>query len=203
MSEEKSSIGLAAINVVVFAVMAFMGGIGNADFMIGHGAIYPPKMLTEGVWYPLFTAMFLHFDIEHLANNMIMLVAVGSYVEKNMGSVRVVILYLLAGLGGNVLSFVNDLHGHINTVSAGASGAVFGLVGALLALAIKNKGTIEKLGIKRIILMIALSLVSGLTTAGVDNVAHIGGLICGIILGFILGKNEEPEEPMPEIIDMQ
>ena len=73
-------------------------------------------------------------------------------------------------------------------IKTGAFVAVFGLVGALLSMAVKNKGSIEGLGIRQILLMIALSLVSGLTSAGVGNVAHFGGLATGFIIGLILYK---------------
>ncbi|MCR5451500.1 MAG: rhomboid family intramembrane serine protease [Lachnospiraceae bacterium] len=190
--KEKGCIGLAVINILVFAYMLIIGVAGDGEYMSTHGAIYPPFMLEKNMWYPLFTAMFMHFDVRHLANNMIMLVAVGSYVERNMGTIRFLVLYLLAGLAGNILSFVNDIYGHLYTVSAGASGAVFGLVGALFALALKNRGNIEGLGARRILIMIIISLLIGFTSAGVDNVAHVGGLIAGFLLGFLLLVHRKP-----------
>ena len=188
MKAEKGCIVLAVLNIVIFLLMYVAGVAGDAGFMASHGAIFPPVMIEHGIWYPFFTAMFLHFDIEHLANNMVMLVAVGRYIENEMGTFKLMIIYLCSGIIGNVLSFMGDLHGEINVVSAGASGAVFGLVGSLLAMAIKNKGIIEGLGIRNIILMIALSLVSGFTSAGVDNTAHVGGLIAGLLIGLVLYK---------------
>ncbi len=183
---EKGCIILAAVNIVVFLYMFVTKSAGDAEFMATHGAVYIPYMLENGIWYPVFTAIFLHFDIEHLANNMVMLVAVGRYIEKDMGTIKLVILYIISGMLGNILSIAGDFYSQEFVVSAGASGAVFGLVGGLLAMAIKNRGNIEGLGIRQILLMIALSLVSGFTSAGVDNVAHVGGLISGFVLGLVL-----------------
>ena len=192
MKVEKGCIVLAAVNIIIFLLMYAAGAAGDAEFMASHGAVFPPLMIGRGIWYPLFTAMFLHFDIEHLANNMVMLVAVGRYIEYEMGTLKFFIVYLCSGVLGNVLSFVADLHGDMNTVSAGASGAVFGLVGALLAMAIKNKGRIEGLGLRQILLMIVLSLVSGFTSAGVDNTAHVGGLIAGLLIGLVIYSPAQP-----------
>ena len=185
---EKGCIILAVANILVFLYMFVVGVSGDAEYMATHGAVFFPYMIKNGMWYPLVTAMFLHFDIEHLANNMVMLVAVGRYVEKDMGTVKFVLVYFVSGVLGNILSLARDMRTEEFAVSAGASGAVFGLVGALLSMAVKNKGSIEGLGIRQILLMIALSLVSGLTSAGVDNVAHFGGLATGFIIGLILYK---------------
>ncbi len=191
MRTKKGCIFLAFVNTAIFLYMFATKTAGNVDFMARHGAIYYPLMVENGIWYPIFTAMFLHFDAGHLANNMIMLVAVGRYVEKDMGTVKFMIVYILSGLIGNVLSLMMDISSGKYVVSAGASGAVFGLVGALLAMAIKNRGRIEGLGVRQILLMIALSLFSGFTSAGVDNVAHVGGLVSGFILGLILFKRKK------------
>ena len=185
---KKGCIILAVANILVFLYMFAVGVSGDTEYMATHGAVFFPYMIKNGMWYPLVTAMFLHFDIEHLANNMVMLVAVGRYVEKDMGTVKFVLVYFVSGVLGNILSLAGDIMTGEHAVSAGASGAVFGLVGALLSMAVKNKGSIEGLGIRQILLMIALSLVSGLTSAGVDNVAHFGGLATGFIIGLILYK---------------
>ena len=191
---KKGCIALAVVNIAVFLYQSVTGTAGNAEYLASHGAVFFPYMESREAWYPLFTAMYLHFDFEHLANNMVMLLAVGRYVEKDMGTVRFLIVYTVSGLLGNILSLGFDIYAGEYAVSAGASGAVFGLVGALLAMAVKNKGSIEGLGIKQILLMIVLSLVSGLTSAGVDNVAHAGGLVTGFLIGLILFRRNLREE---------
>ena len=88
---DKGCIILAVANIVIFLFMYVTKTAGDTEFMATHGAVYIPYMIERGVWYPIFTAMFLHFDIEHLVNNMVMLVAVGRYVEKDMGTVRFIL----------------------------------------------------------------------------------------------------------------
>ncbi len=185
---------LIAANAAVFIIFNIIGRTNDPEFMLYHGAVFTPMVLKQGAWYTLFTSMFLHFDISHIANNMIMLAAAGSYVEREMGSIRYLITYLLAGLGGNILSLYVDLQTMEYAVSAGASGAVFGVTGALLALALKNRGRVQGLGAPRIIIMIALSLYSGFTSIGVDNWAHVGGLVCGFVIAFLISPRKKPEQ---------
>ncbi len=185
---------LIAANAAVFIIFNIIGRTNDPEFMLYHGAVFTPMVLKQGAWYTLFTSMFLHFDISHIANNMIMLAAAGSYVEREMGSIRYLITYLLAGLGGNILSLYVDLQTMGYAVSAGASGAVFGVTGALLALALKNRGRVQGLGAPRIIIMIALSLYSGFTSIGVDNWAHVGGLVCGFVIAFLISPRKKPEQ---------
>ena len=184
----KICISLAAINIAIFLILNLSGDTRSGEFMAEHGAMYPPLITEEGKWYLLLTAVFLHFDLSHLANNMIMLVAVGSYVEREMGPLRFLLFYLLCGLGSSGISlWWNNFTGDL-AVSAGASGAIFGCVGGLLALAIKHKGRVQGLGIRNILLMAALSLYAGFTTAGVDNAGHVGGFVTGLLLGFLFQK---------------
>ncbi len=185
---------LIAANAAVFIIFNIIGRTNDPEFMLYHGAVFTPMVLKQGAWYTLFTSMFLHFDISHIANNMIMLAAAGSYVEREMGSIRYLITYLLAGLGGNILSLYVDLQTMEYAVSAGASGAVFGVTGALLALALKNRGRVQGLGAPRIIIMIALSLYSGFTSIGVNNWAHVGGLVCGFVIAFLISPRKKPEQ---------
>lgn len=186
LKPELTGVILVIINVIIFIILNIIGDTSDPEFLLQHGAVFPPKMIAENSWYPMLTAMFLHFDIEHLTNNMIMLIAVGSYVERELGKGRFLLLYLGTGIIGNVVSFMHNCSTQIYTVSAGASGAVFGLVGGLMALAIKQGGRVEGLKWTNILLMIALSIVAGLTSSGVDNVAHVAGLISGVLFGLLL-----------------
>ena len=115
---------LVAANIIVFIVLSYLGNTEDPEFMLYHGAAFPPMIIEKGAWYTLFTSMFLHFNFSHIVNNMIMLLAAGSYVERGMGSIRYLITYILAGLGGNALSLYFSLRTMDYAVSAGASGAV-------------------------------------------------------------------------------
>ncbi len=180
------TIGLIAANVLVFIVLSFLGQTENAQFMLDHGAMYVPYVLERGEYYRLFTTMFLHFGFEHLMNNMVMLGVIGWSLEREIGSVKFLILYLASGLCGNVVSGVVAYVTQDFAVSAGASGAIFGIMGAMVYVAIRNRGRVGDLSGTGLIIMVVLSLYYGFIGAGIDNLAHIGGLIFGFLLGVLL-----------------
>lgn len=180
------TIALVIINVTVFFVLSFGGMTENALYMAEHGAMYVPYFLYNKEYYRIFTCMFLHFGFEHLMNNMVTLFIVGRYLEPVVGKVRFLIIYLLSGIGGSALSLLAEIWTGDYAVSAGASGAIFGLTGALLGLAVLNRGRIAGLTKQGIILMIVLSLYNGFVSESVNNLAHIGGLSCGFIVTFLL-----------------
>lgn len=185
-SEALCTTVLIVINVAVFLILSMLGNTEDAVFMLHHGAMYEP-LVTEGQeYYRLFTCMFLHFGITHLMNNMVMLGALGWNLEVEIGKIRFIIIYFISGLGGNILSLIAGISAGEAVVSAGASGAVFGLMGALLYVVIANRGRLGRLSGRGMIFMVILSLYFGLTSGGVDNMAHIGGLICGFFLAVIL-----------------
>ena len=185
-SREKCNLLMVMINIVVFIVLEIMGSTTDTLFMVRHGAMYEPLVTQQGEYYRLFTCMFLHFGITHLMNNMVMLGALGWNLELEIGKLRFIIIYFLSGIGGNILSLIAAISAGESAVSAGASGAVFGLMGALLYVVIANRGRLGQLSGRGMIFMVVLSLYFGLTSSGVDNMAHIGGLICGFIFAVIL-----------------
>ena len=134
----------------------------------------------------LLICMFLHFGFDHLLNNMVTLVLIGWNLEIEIGKIKFLLIYILSGLGGNILSAWWDIQTGEYAVSAGASGAIFGLIGALLYVAIRNRGRIGDISGKGIIFMIILSLYYGFTSTGVDNMAHIGGVLSGFLLSILL-----------------
>lgn len=186
MKKQKCTILLIAINVILFLLLSFSGMTEDAEYMLEHGAMYVPYMMGGNEYYRLFTSMFLHFGIDHLANNMVMLAAIGWNLEYEIGKIKFLIIYLVSGLAGNILSALGDIIIGEYAVSAGASGAVFGIMGALLYVVIRNRGRIGTISGRGLVLMIILSLYYGFTSSGVDNLAHIGGLLSGFILGVLL-----------------
>lgn len=177
---------LIIINIAAFLVMSMIGNTEDAVFMLQHGAVYEPLIIENHEFYRIFTSIFLHFGISHLMNNMVMLGALGWNLELEIGKVRFLIIYLLSGIGGNLLSLYRSVSVEEYAVSAGASGAVFGLMGALLYVVIANNGRLGRISGRGLIIMAALSLYFGLTSSGVDNWAHIGGLLSGFFLAFVL-----------------
>ena len=153
----KMTILLILINTVIFLGLSVIGNTGDGGFMAGHGAMYIPYVTENGEYYRLFTCMFLHFYFSHLMNNMVMLGAFGLYLEPELGSIRFLAVYLLSGLGGNLLSLMVHINEATGSVSAGASGAVFGLMGVLVWMLLKNRGTVGRIRGQRIFLMVGLS----------------------------------------------
>ena len=182
---------LAAINVIVFFVLSLRGMTENGMFLLEHGAMYVPKVIEDREIYRLFTSMFLHFGFQHLMNNMITLAVIGWNLELEIGKFRFLLIYILSGLGGNLLSAFYDIWTAEYAVSAGASGAIFGVIGALLYIVMRNKGRIRDISGKGVLFMIVISLYYGITSGGVDNMAHIGGLVTGFVLSVLLYRKAD------------
>lgn len=195
-SRSMVNLTIVMINVIVFLVLSFMGDTENADFMVQHGASYTPYIVQDGKYYLLVTSMFLHFGLDHLFNNMVVLIFMGDVLEKKLGKIRYLFIYFGGGIAGNCLSVYMDLQKAQYPVSAGASGAIFAVIGAILWLIIKNKGRLGDISGRKFVLMIVLSVFQGYTSIGVDNAAHIGGLVIGFFLCMILsiGVKESEDE---------
>ena len=174
------------INIAIFLTVEFTGSSLNTQHMVNWGAAYTPWILQEHEYYRLVTCMFLHFGIRHLGNNMLVLFFVGYCLERSIGKIKYLLIYLLGGIGANIFSLGMEVYRQESVVSAGASGAVFAVIGALLYIVIRNRGRIENFTTRQLMILAALSLYHGVTSAGVDNAAHFGGLVCGFFLCVLL-----------------
>ncbi len=192
--EAVCTVGLIVVNVAVFMIMTMFGDTEDAVFMLQHGAMYEPFVIEQHEYYRMFTCLFLHFGIDHLLNNMVMLGALGWNLEQEIGRVRFLVIYFVSGIAGNILSLFYDLSTGNPAVSAGASGAIFGLMGALLYVVILNRGRLGRLSGRGMLIMVALSLYFGFASSGVDNLAHIGGLVSGFILAALLYRKKKTYE---------
>lgn len=189
MEDNKKAVcttALIVVNVAVFFILSFIGMTEDSMFMLEHGAMYQPYIVEGHEYYRVFTSLFLHFGISHLLNNMVMLGALGWNLEMETGKVRFLIIYFISGLGGNLLSLYMNAKADELVVSAGASGAIFGLMGAMVCVVLKNHGRAGRITNRGILFMVALSLYFGITSSGVDNAAHIGGLVCGFITAALI-----------------
>lgn len=182
---------IVVINVAIFFILSLFGDTEDAAFMLQHGAMYEPMVTQQHEFYRIFTSMFLHFGITHLLNNMVLLGALGWNLELEIGKIRFLIIYLVSGIGGNLLSLYFGISAETYAVSAGASGAIFGLMGALLYVVIANRGRLGRLSGRGMLFMVILSLYFGLTSSGVDNWAHIGGLVTGFVMAVILYRRKD------------
>ena len=176
---------LIVLNVLFFLYLEITGSSENVYFMYTKGAMSAPAVLEDGEYYRLLTAMFMHFGIRHIMNNMLVLFVLGDNLERALGHVKYLIFYLLCGIGSNWVSMMAHSTDTM-TVSAGASGAIFGVVGGLLYVVTANKGRLEDLSTRQLVIMIFFSLYLGYTSTGVDNTAHLSGLVIGIVLAIIL-----------------
>ncbi|MCP1102449.1 rhomboid protease GluP [Aequitasia blattaphilus] len=183
---------IAAINIVVFFFLTFQGRTEDAGFLLEHGGMYVPYVFERNEYYRIFTSIFIHAGFNHLVNNMISLFLFGINLEKTIGKVKFIVIYFISGLGANLLSGWFDVVQNEYVVSVGASGAIFGLIGALLYVAIRNRGRIGNISGRGLLIMIVFTLYYGFTSVGVDNIAHLGGLILGFILGVLLYWKRKP-----------
>jgi len=192
--------GLLAVNVGVFALMLLAGaGFWHTPkgVQLAWGANFGPAT-QDGQWWRLFTALFIHFGVVHLALNMWALWDVGRLVEQLYGRWRFALLYVLSGLLGNLVSLV--LHGN-EAVSGGASGAIFSLYGALLVFLWRERQNVEPGEFRWLFggaaVFASLMLGVGFIAQGIDNAAHGGGLLAGALLGLVLARRWGPNGATP------
>lgn len=180
------TIMLVVANAVVYLILEIMGNTESASFIASHGGMYPEFILYNNQWWRILTAMFIHFGAVHLLNNMVIFCLVGARLERAVGHIRLLLVYIISGIGGGLLSYYRMLYTGDYAVAAGASGAVFGTIGGLLWAVILHRGHFEELTTKGLIGMLALSLYYGFSTIGIDNWSHIGGMVTGFVSAFIL-----------------
>ena len=176
---------LLVLNLLLWITLEVSGGSRNAQVLIDFGALSAP-LIVDGEYWRLFTAMFLHAGVMHILANSLSLFIFGQIVERSYGHARFALIYLLAGLFGSVASFTLNSTG----VGVGASGAVFGIVGALAAYLVANRRVMGEFGrqnLMGLLVLVGINIVFGLTATGIDNWAHMGGLASGFLLGLALG----------------
>ena len=175
------------IALIVFNVLIYLISRVNPDETYYRFAMIPDK-IHQGQWYRLITAAFLHLNTEHILFNMIALLVIGSPVEALVGRVRFGAIYLIAGVGGSVCSY---LLSKPNIEGIGASGAIFGLFGAYAVLARRHH-----FDTRIVAVMIALELGISFLDPGIDWRAHIGGLIVGAVV--TVGFTQAERRPAPQ-----
>lgn len=185
MSEYPVTFSLIAINVMAYLLTAFLSHDiinSNINVLVFLGGKVD-SLIAQGEYYRLITCMFLHGGIIHLAFNMYALYAIGPVIEKFFGHSRYFAIYMVSGLCSSLLSFFMS-----PGISIGASGAIFGILGACLVFAVKMKNRIGREFLTNIVMVIAINLFIGFSTSFVDNFGHLGGLAGGILSSLILFK---------------
>ncbi|GAB3795520.1 rhomboid family intramembrane serine protease [Virgibacillus kimchii] len=171
---------LLITNMIIFFIMEAAGNSQSVETLIEFGAKYNPAII-EGEWWRIISSMFLHIGFLHLFMNMLAVYYLGSIVERIFGSGRFMFIYFLAGIGGGLASFAFSMN-----VSAGASGALFGLFGTLLYFGINYKQIFLQTMGRGVLLVIIINIVFGFTIPQIDNAAHLGGLVFGFIASAIV-----------------
>lgn len=180
--------GILGLVGLAFLAETLMGGSTRTAVLMTLGA-HINVLVAQGERWRLFTAMFLHIGTMHILFNGWALYSLGKEIETLYGSLRFTVIYLLAGLFGNLAYYLIGSDATAVVVSAGASGGVFGIVGAEVAFWLRNRELFGKFGQQRLLnlaLLVGINLVLGFTSAGINNLAHLGGLISGFLIAFIL-----------------
>ena len=180
---------LIAINVLVFIAMVATGVSFTQPApqdVLNWGGDYGPYTVGAHQWWRLLTSCFLHFGIIHIGFNMYVLYQIGPFIEKVFGRARYLVIYFFAGLGGSIVS----VWVHPTAVGAGASGAIFGLYGAVFGFLLRNRRSLDPAVIKSIAqsagIFVLYNVVYGSITRTTDLSAHFGGLITGFVVGSLL-----------------
>jgi rhomboid protease GluP len=182
---------LITINVLVYIFSAFYSHSivdMNLETLVYMGALFGPYTVQQGEWWRLFTAMFLHGGMTHILMNMFSLYIVGRGAEMYFDTKSYLSIYLFSGLIGGLAS----LSVHPESVGIGASGAIFGMFGALAGFFLAHREKINehfKAFMKDFAMIIGINLVIGLSIPSVDVSAHVGGLFVGMLGGFLISKN--------------
>lgn len=181
--------GIIALNVILFLLMYILGD-GSTDpyTLIKFGANYRGT-IAYNEFYRLITCAFLHIGLLHLIFNSYALYVIGVQLESYFGKVKYIAIYLLSAVSASLMSIIFS-----DSISAGASGAIFGLLGALLYFGYHYRVYLGGVLKSQIIPLIVVNLIFGFTMSGIDNAAHIGGLIGGALMAMAVGVPNKSEK---------
>ncbi|WP_125683342.1 rhomboid family intramembrane serine protease [Levilactobacillus yonginensis] len=176
------TVGLIVIMVLVYGAMTVSGGSTNVNVLITYGAKVN-ALIQQGEWWRLATPMFLHIGFTHILMNMITLYFVGMQIEAAFGHTRFLVMFLVSGIGGNIASFCFS-----DSLSAGASTAIFGLFGAFMMLgeSFWQNPVIQQLA-RTFMAFVVMNIAFDVFTPGIDLAGHIGGLAAGFLVAYTVG----------------
>jgi len=183
----------------VFVAETFLGGSEEPLVLLRLGANERSLVLGQGQWWRLVASMFLHIGFVHVLLNGWALFQLGPLVEAWLGSPRLLAIYFASGVAGSLASVLWRQVG----LSAGASGAIFGILGALIAFLVRRHDRLRPAArslLLQFLLWAGINVFFGFTNPGIDNAAHLGGFAAGLVLGWFMQENElrRPAAPAPE-----
>ena len=174
--------GLIILNIIMFLLMYILGnGSEDINTLVKFGALYKPYVLN-GEYFRVISTAFLHIGVIHLLVNCYSLYVIGSQMESFLGKVKFLLVYLVSAVSGSLMSLI-----FTDAVSAGASGAIFGLLGSMLYFGYNYRVFLGNVLKSQIIPLILLNLFIGFSLSGIDNAAHIGGLVGGVFSTMAVG----------------
>ena len=177
---------LLGVNLLLWLLVEMSGGSTNTSVLLNFGAM-EAQHIAAGDYWRLFTATFLHSGLMHLSFNCIALFIFGQQLEPIYGHGRFLAIYFIAGLAGSVTSYALSISAAPNTLGVGASGAIFGVLGALVAFYAIHRDRLGEIGrqsLTGLLVIVAINVVFGFVVPGVDNFAHIGGFVAGLLIGM-------------------
>lgn len=172
---------LLSIMIIYFIFISLNGGTTNTEALLRYGAMFPPYVVAYNEYFRFVTAIFIHIGFMHILFNGYALYIFGSQIEGLMGPKKYLLFFLLTGIGGNLITFIFDF----GSVSAGASGSLFGLLGGFLYLIHRRPYMITPEGRKSLLTLLGINLVLTVLSPGISTTAHLGGLIMGYLLSYI------------------
>jgi rhomboid protease GluP len=173
---------IISANIMMGLVVLSSGGF-DLENLYGWGALWPPAVIINGEWYRVMTSMLLHGNIFHLAMNMYVLFYIGGFMEKILGTYKYLALYVVSGIAAG-LSVI--YLGDANVITVGASGSIFGIMGALFIMTFLEKDRLPQVIVKQIRTLTLINIGFTFLVPGISVFGHLGGLIAGIIIYFIL-----------------
>lgn len=189
-NKSKVTFILLSIMVFYFIFMTLNGGTTNTENLIKYGAFFPPAILQYKQYYRFVSSIFIHIGFTHIFFNGYALYVFGPQIEKLMGAKKYLLFFLLTGIGGNMITFLFNFIfiSSFLSVSAGASGSLFGLFGAFLYLIHRHSDMVTPEGRKNILSLLGINLLLTIIVPSISVTAHFGGLLVGYLLSYVFIK---------------
>lgn len=186
--KSKVTFTLLSIMIIYFIFISLNGGTTDTETLVKYGAMFPPLVLLGHEYWRFITSIFIHIGITHILFNGYALYIFGSQIEGLIGPKKYLMFFLLTGIGGNLVTFIFNF----TSVSAGASGSLFGLLGGFMYLIHRRPYMITPEGRKSLLTMLGINLVLTFMSPGISTTAHLGGLIIGYLLSYYFLKEPTP-----------
>ena len=190
---------IVAVNVIMYLITHFTQLFGGPHSMLMGGALSWYDVYEKHQYYRILTAMFMHANISHIFNNMLVLLFLGDNLERAAGRWKYLFLYFGSGILAGITSISYNMwkdgfqYSDTTVYSIGASGAIFGVVGAMLFIVMVNKGRLENISTRQMILFAIFSIYGGVANTQIDMAAHIGGFLAGFLMAAIVYRRPKKE----------